>query len=152
MGVHRCTYILFIDHQHLGDLSLHVSLRWEVYSGCFSSDGGNIWVLTFASLFILATSPRLDSFRGRFTVGWLIPFSFSFLYVLSQLASFDQPLNVILQLDAVVGVVVVTFMKATILWLVSLRRLSDWKRGSKLCWVRIWAMNGLKGGWIDLPS
>lgn len=60
---------LFMDGQHLSDISLHGYLRLEVFSGRSSNDSDNILALTFANLFILAIGPCFGSFRRRFTIG-----------------------------------------------------------------------------------
>lgn len=128
MGFDWCTSILFMDAKHLRDLSLHGSLIWEVCSGRSSSNGGNIWTLIFVGLFILTIGPYSTILEGHFPLGNsslpLFPLS------RTQLATtLNKLFNIIIQLDVVLGVVVVPFMKVTVLWLISLGWVSNCKVG-----------------------
>lgn len=123
-GLYRCTSILFMDGQHLVNFSLHCPLGGRVFLRFSSNVGSNIQLFPFVGILAFIIGPDVCNIRGSFTFR---PFFHLFwpFHVLGHLILINQPLNSVLQLDAVVDVMIMTFMKTVVLWLVSLRWLSN---------------------------
>lgn len=79
-----------------------------------SFKGGNIWTFYFVGLFVLLACPYCGSLHGGFTSRRFFSFSLASSHVFILSASFYHFFDSILQLDAVIGVVVVAFVASTV--------------------------------------
>lgn len=111
-----CQYIFFlaVDNHHFCDIYLHDAFWGDIFPGCSSSYGDYVGVFTFVCLLTSSTCTGFRGFLGRFTYRCFLFLLLASLDIFRQHVPLDYSVNGILQLDEVIGVVVVTLVKARV--------------------------------------
>lgn len=118
----------FMDEEYLRDLAIHGPFILEVFLGFYSCDGGNVHAFPFASFLAFTDGLIICNLKGRFPLGELSRSLFP-LHVFDQPNPFNMCFHDILQLDAIVDVMAVTFVKVELHRLISSMYFSDGVRG-----------------------
>lgn len=118
-----------MDNQNLVKVPFHGSFKERFSRGAPLVMTTKYKCLPLLSSLLLPLVPMSALFEGDLPLGDYSLSLFPPFDIFGQSAPIDQPFNYILQLDAVVCLVVVTFMKTAILRLNNTRRLSNRVRG-----------------------